>query len=188
MAVILEPLLKEDREMFYSMLRGTYLDGECYAFAIALHRGLGWPMEGLMQGKVIRHAAVRSPDGSLHDVRGFISDHEFGSPFLEPPYVIRAIEEYELFDARTIEDGSIANARRTAELIWPELPWVETNADKCAAFASDIEAVSRKHGLWIRGAVPAQSPLIAAECGEEGGYRLRSTLDGITFTLERYFE
>lgn len=48
----------EDVETLHALCLSTYLDGECYAFATALHEGLGWPIIGLMHNGEIRHALV----------------------------------------------------------------------------------------------------------------------------------
>lgn len=196
MPAIIRTLYEEDTESteaLRDMCVQTFLDGECYAFATALHEGLGWPMIGLMDGDVIRHVAVQSPDGKLYDARGLIKEEEFGlgGPFgLRPPYDLRRVSVGDLvrtgepseFRARTVR-----RARMVAEAIWPELPWQDSFATRVTAFANELEALSRKHGLWIRSPVPAAAPVLAIGDDAEGGYKLRPTADGTTFTIDRYF-
>lgn len=177
----------EDHALLHSLHRGGFLEGECYAFAIALHRGLGWPMVGLMKDDVIWHAGVRAPDGRIHDVRGLLSEEDFGRYFSLPPSCIREIAIEELYATRPIHDRTIVFAGRLAEALWPNLPWLDSQTRKVKAFADELEALSRKHGLWIRGSVPADPPRIYIDCGEEGGYEVRPTVDGLAHTIDRYF-
>ena len=181
----------QDKKFLQDLCFGMFLDGECYAFAIALNEGLGWPMVGLMSGKEIRHAAVRRPDGKLHDARGPVSEQQFGHPFcFAPPYDLRTVTAEDLIRAGEPNGPrkfSIDMARRTAEALWPELPWENSLASKVSAFAEELEALSRKHGLWIRSSVPTAASMIAIGLDDEGGYELRPTVDGVTFTIDRYF-
>ena len=179
----------EDYEIFNNMFRSTFLDGECYAFAIALHRGLGWPMVGLKQGEVVRHAAVRSPAGELHDARGFISEEEFGRPFdCSPPYVLCEVSEKDLRAIRIVHSYTIDRARRMAEVWFPMLPWKDGGlVARISAFADELETLSRKHGFWIRAPFPAAPPVLAPDCGSEKGYALQPLSDGLTYAIDRYF-
>ncbi len=194
MPTIIHKLLEQDEESWEALHEECltmYLDGACYAFATALHQGLGWPIVGLMNGEVIRHAAVQSPDGRLHDVRGFISEEQFGSPFgFAPPYTLRAISMDNLRRDEEPEEvrlNAVRRARRTAEILWPELPWQKSFTARVSAFADELEILSKKHGLWIRAAVPGARPLLAVSGYDEGGYELSPTHDGLTFTIDRYF-
>lgn len=177
---------KEDRESLHDMCLSIFLDGECYAFAMALSQGLGWPMVGLMQDEIVLHACVRSPDGRLHDVRGFVSEKEFAKPFRKPPYELREITESDLRAIRPVHVRAIAYTRRMAETIWPDLPWINSSAAKAIAFADELETLCRKHGFWITGGVPANPPRLFVTGDDEGGYELRPTLDGLAFTINRY--
>lgn len=185
--------LKEDAaalDTLHDLCRYTFLDGECYAFATALSEGLGWPIVGLMNGTEIRHAAVRSPDGKLHDVRGFVSEEEFGHPFgFCPPYEMRELSVADLHrdgEPPEMRASSVRMARKMAEAIWPDLPWIGSLAERMSAFADEFEILCRKHRLWIQSPVPATAPVIAFGEDDEGGYELRPTADGITFTIDRY--
>ena len=182
----------DEIETLRALCLSTYLDGECYAFATALHEGLGWPIIGLMHNGEIRHALVQDPEGLLHDVRGVIrKEAHVGQPFdLLPPYDLRQVTVADLVregEPDYMRAHSVRMARRLAEAIWPELPWKESFAKRVVAFANEFETLCRKHGLWIRASVPASAPLIALGEDDEGGYQLRPTVDGMTFTIDRYF-
>ncbi|KND50821.1 MAG: hypothetical protein AB202_00245 [Parcubacteria bacterium C7867-007] len=176
----------EDHEMLHDMYRGVFLEGECYAFAIALNQGLNWPMAGLMKDAVIWHAGVRAPDGRIHDVRGLLTEEEFGGHFLSPPFDIREITANELYATRPVHNYTVKRARQLAEVLWPELPWVENHTMKAQAFADELEALSRKYGLWITGGIPADPPRLFTGGGDEGGYEVRHTIDGLAHTITRY--
>ena len=169
-----------------------YLDGKCYAFATALHQGLGWPIIGLIIAKgVIRHVGVQGPDGELYDARGFVPKGKFEEPFGFPcPYDLRPVTINDLRRAGESceeRERSVRMARKMAETLWPELPWKESLAGRVSAFASELEELSRKHGLWIRSPVPAAAPLIAVDDEDAEGYILRPTVEGIAFTIDRYY-
>ena len=165
MTTVIKRLEQEDLGFLHEMCRSIYLEGECYAFATALHRGLGWPMVGIMDfidstdKKVIRHVAVKSPDEILYDARGVVSDEELGVPFdLHSPYEMRTVTEDELVrDRETAEvrERSIRMAQKFAETLWPNLPWKESFESRVKAFADALESLSREHELWIRSPVPA---------------------------------
>jgi hypothetical protein len=185
----------EEHDLLQDAYQRLFLDGECYAFALALHQGLGWPLVGLIKSydekskrsNLIWHAGVRSPGGRIHDARGFLTDDEFGGYFLSPPFTIREILPNELYATRPIEPNVIGRARRHAETLWPQLPWIDTFVMRVTAFADDLEELSRKHGLWICHGVPADPPRVYTGGGDEGGYRVRPTMDGNTYTITRYF-
>lgn len=177
---------EEEYEMLHDMNKAIFFDGECYAFAIALHQGLGWPIVGLVLGKVIRHAGVQSPDGTLRDVRGSLTEEEFGNYFSSPPFDIQELRVDELRAVRPIHDRTIEKARQWAEVLWPDLPWLHSHTSKVLAFADELEALCRKHGFWIRSPVPASPPILYDAYGEEGGFELHNTIDGVAYTIDRY--
>lgn len=171
------------------MCRGVYLHGECYAFSIALHRGLGWPIIGLVCDNEVRHALVRNPDDNnlYYDARGKVCEANLQLPLrISPPYELRDIEEQDLYAIRPIQPMSIMRAMRIAQLLWPDMAWLNSVHSHLLAFAKDLEAISRKHGLWIRAAVPGCPPMIAEAGGDEGGYIFKPTDDSITYSLDRY--
>lgn len=179
----------ETRENMHDMLIGLCLDGQCYAFAIAMHRCLGWPMVGLMQGLVIRHAAVIDPDGSLWDCRGKMNKEDFGKPYgIKFPYELKTITEAELNVTNPISEPFIASLSRMVQSVWPELPWrSNTLIMRVRVFAEELEALSRKHNLWIYGNFPATLPAIAEGDEDEKGYALSGTITG-GYMISRTFE
>jgi hypothetical protein len=178
----------EDRRLLHDLCLGIFLEGECYAFAIALHQGLGWPMVGLMMNGTIWHAGVRNPFGGIRDVRGNLSEEEFCGHFGGLPSEIREIDIKELYAQRPISDLSILRARRCAELLWPDIEWRTTTYLRVCAFAEELESLSRKYGFWIASAVPTATPLLFKGHGDEGGYEVRPTVDGTAHTINRYLK
>jgi hypothetical protein len=167
---------------------GIFADGQCYAFAIALYLGTGLPLVGLMEGKEIRHAGVRGEDGLIYDVRGAFMDADFGRDYLHPPYIICDISMTDLRRRKPIEDGALHRARRLAEALYPTLPWQNSLETQMLAFASELETLSRKHGIWIRSAYPTARPHLSLGDGEETGYRLFYTADGHGLTFDRSYD
>ena len=192
MPTMIKTLDGEAAQCMRGIAESGFLDGECYAFAIALSRGLGWPIVGLYPTEastIPRHAAVYGPDKRIHDVRGPLGQRstEFGAPFgIAPPYYLRPMSEDDLRNVRPVVEHTIRLARRIAEHLWPHLPWIESEAQRARAFADELEVLSRKHRLWIRGMAPAMLPLLAKGEDDEGGYVLKPTDDGMTFTIDRY--
>lgn len=191
MPTVLHTLKDADPEAWESLqeMHSGFLHGECYAFAIALHRGLGFDLIGLIDNDgVIQHAMVADPDGVLRDIRGRVSKEEATAPFSVA--TIRTIEEEALYRTRgIIHDRTIAAARKVAETLWPELPWESTAVQKVKEFTDELEALCRKHGLLVWGAIPAQPPLISP-LDEElfQGYSVTPTIHGTTFILKRTYE
>lgn len=197
MPTIVRKLEAEDWERLHEMHLDGFLHGRCYDFARALHRGLDWPLVGLFfkgecGGDHMDHVGVRNPDWRIFDIRGFVSEDEFGKPYKHPPYHVREIPEDYLHEPRRPKDVceyAIARARRVAEALWPELPWRgKTFASRMIAYVDEIESVSRKHGFWIRAPLPNpnSAPPLAIGEGDEGGYELRPTINGHTFLVSRY--
>lgn len=191
MAVICKPD-KEVFEFVRGLCKSIFLDGECYAFAVALHRGLGWPILGLMCNNEIRHAFLHPVNVSsdvFFDARGYVSEEKLGKPFgADLPYELRQIDEKNLYDIRPILESSINKARQFAEIIWSTLPWKGgTRANKILAFSKELEALSRKYSLWIRGTFPGTPPLLAEGCGDES-YSLKIMPDGLTYSFNRLIE
>ncbi len=189
MTVTLVPPDRETMDSIRSMALGTFLDGECYAFAIALNRALGWPIAGLMLDGQVRHAVVLMPDNTPFDARGPLSLDSLGVPFyMRQPYAFEIIEEDDLRAIRPIDDWSVARAGKFAEAIWPELPWKDGGrAGRVRRFAEGLEKLSREHGVWIRSMYPTTQPVVAIGYGDEAGYKVQSTGDG-QFLLDRMLE
>ncbi|MDB5244224.1 MAG: hypothetical protein JWN18_94 [Parcubacteria group bacterium] len=176
----------QDKKMLHDLYCSGFLEGECYAFAIALNDGLDWPLVGLMKGDVVWHAGVWAPDGLIYDARGPLSKDAFARHFLLHPYDIRDVTTHELYATRPIDERSIKKARRLAEVLWPDLPWIDSAVAKVKAFADELEALSRKHGLWVCGNVPANTPILFAGYGDEGGYEVRPNSLGLNYSINRY--
>ena len=188
MAVICKPD-KEIMEFMRDVCKSMFLDGECYAFAIALHRDLDWPIFGLMRDNKIRHAFLRPANvhGDIFfDARGYVAKEKLCKPFgIEQPCELRQIEEKDLYFNRPILSNSIDKARQFAEIIWPDLPWKEgTRADKILTFAKELEALSKKHNLWIRASFLGTPPLLSEGCGDES-YSLKIMADWFTYSIDR---
>jgi hypothetical protein len=186
--ITIKQLSDEDKRCLQDIAGGMYQDGECYAFAIALNRGLGWPILGLMDGEVVRHVAVYGIDHKLHDVRGAFKqdDPKFGRPFgIGLPYTLEPVTEDDLRAIRPVHERTIRRALRFAECIWPELPWKEARSEKVRAFANELEEVCRRHGVWLRSAYPAAKPIVSEAVGDEVGFIIEPTQDGIAFTIYR---
>jgi hypothetical protein len=188
------PLDHHARETLHQIAAVTYLDGKCYAFAIALNRGLRWPMLGLMVPGCTapRHVAVYcSLDQKIYDVRGGFEQHDphFGKVFgAAPPYTLKSVSEDDLRKVVPVEENTIATARKFAEAIWPEYPWISSMARRVKAFANDLEKISKKHGVYLRAPYPGVKPIVGDLYGDEEGYTIRPTDDGIAFTIDRRLE
>ena len=192
MTTLIKTLGDESREAIHSICLATYLDGECYAFATALHEGLGWDIVGVMQGDMIRHAVVRCPDGDLYDVRGKVSEKELGQPFdMSAPYDLKLVEIADLVREKEPPQArilSVAAARRFAEKLWPELPWTNGESEWVRAFCDELEALCRRHKLWIRAPYPGGKPVLSPHAGDEAGFTAQPTDDGLGYVIDRRLE
>lgn len=189
MTTHLLPMPGEDLDTLRSIAKTMYLDGECYAFAIAVSRGTGLPIVGLMEGSVPRHALVYWKDkNKFVDVRGLhgMHDPKLGEPFghRHSSYDLQEIPEERLFAQRQIDDSSIAYATRYADVLLPMLPWKQSRALRVKAFCDDLEDLCKRHGFWIRS--QGLYDTILCEAGrDEAGYTLRPMLDGTQYSLNR---
>lgn len=173
----------DTQDFLQELIRETYLDGQCYKLAIALHRGLGWPLVGLIQADqdVMRHAAVYHPNGALFDARGEVTEEEFMAPFGPGKVVPLATEFHVRHLNRPIPELAIMTAGKLAMSVWPDLPWTEyTYLNSMMAFLAGLEALCREHGFWLRdsaglGSAPALWPSVAVAEGDESGYKLAAT-------------
>lgn len=186
MTTEIKPLHEEAVEAVHDFCMAVFLDGECYAFAIAMHRNTNWTLMGLIAHDQIKHAIVQDENGIFYDARGPVSEQELGKPFhIPPPYELKTITEDDLRRIRPVQELSIKRAQSTAEILWPNFPFKKSIQAKITAFADDLEKISREHGLWIRSPFPASLPLLAETTGDEQGYTLEPTHDGLTFTIDR---
>lgn len=177
MTITFKNLDEESTQLLYDFCVGVYLDGECYAFAVALQQNLDWPIVGLTHGGTIRHALLQRPDGGLFDARGPIKSKDVGKPFgVPPPCDLKPVKESDLRKVRPIQELSIARALDVAQRLWPDLPWKNGMRERARRFAEALEVLSRRHGIWIRGKVPAAPPVLVLAQGDEAGYVLSPTL------------
>jgi hypothetical protein len=183
----------EEWKCVHKLCMSIFLDGECYAFATAVHRSLGWPMMGLKHDGELRHVFLSPPESHAYfDARGFFAIEKIGIPFnISIPEEIVPVEEKELRrdkEPKEVREHSIHTARRYAEVLWPDLPWKESLMQRATAFADELEVLSRKHKLWIRSAIPSTPPLIAEGQDDEGGYSLVFTGGSPSaLSISRYF-
>jgi len=186
MTIKIERLNPENREELRLLVKGRCLEKDCYAFAIALSRGLNWSIIGLIKGDVIYHAVLFGSDGMYWDARGPVTEDELGKPFgILPPYNLRPITEKELIATKPVSEIDIDSISRKAQAVWPELPWEKNTLKlRVLAFTADLERISRKHGLWIYGSTLGFLPAIAEGEGDEAGYRAKTNLDG-SYTINR---
>lgn len=182
---------EETRKFLFEAMAATILSN-CYPVAIALHRGLEWPLIGITDGEDIVHAGVRAPNGMLWDGRGEITEQEFEKPFLKLSsfFTIQSISENDLFikSSPAIECWVEVMLKR-AQLAWPDLPWkIRTPQDQVMAFANELEELSKKYGLWVCGMTPTSLPVVF-ECqdNEAARYEVELTAEGNAFTINRTF-
>jgi hypothetical protein len=192
-------------EFEYDLCLPNYLDGDCYTMAIALCRGLQLPIYGIYalrdfnehkENTKPRHAYVRgySPELEKHvfyDVRGVVLNHfdltePFGIPTDFIPWPIAESSLLEVVRNRLAARGSydlffvdreINKAMQIMENKFPDLPWKhKTQIKRIATFADELEALCRKHKIWLREEYAA-SPMIAYEQDDndpiEDGYSVQ---------------
>ena len=178
---------EEGVKFLADMLKCT-IHGQCYYFALALHRGLEWTLVGLMEGETVVHAGVRSPEGKFWDGRGEISVDEFVRPFTrDDSWVISEVTEVMLV-RKIVQEHLVEYFQKKAQGVWPELPWKTTSCqEQISSFADELEALSRKHGLWIYGSIPTMLPMVAEGYGDEAGYEITMQANGDSYTINRVF-
>jgi hypothetical protein len=188
-------LPEESRQLLISM-HGGFLHGMCYEFAIGMSRKIDWPIVGLINHDApkavqIEHVGLKTPDGLIHDIRGPLDEEKFSEPFRTGSrYTIEIVSIQDLYDSRRINKKEISErdvkcAEHICEIIWPALPWRESCVEKLKSFLDEVEALSRKYGLWIRAPFPGVQPVIGTQFGDEDGYIARSTEEGNAFTFDR---
>jgi hypothetical protein len=136
----------------WELAKSRFLNGECDAFAIALHRGLGWHLYALRtRDNPYRHVFVRSTPGECYDVRGSVPLTQISQGIgLEQNYSVVATTERDLIEVAKTQEGSIATALQMAQAMWPDLQWLpNTTLRKTEMFVVELEALLRKHGLGM---------------------------------------
>lgn len=185
MPTIVKEIDKIGKEFLTDFLESS-IHGDCYPFAIALHRNLGWPIIGLFKKERIIHVGLKSPDEKIWDGRGEISEEEFAEYFITSPYSIRHVTEEELIATDMVDEYTIETLLKKSQLIWPNLPWKnDTPLDKVIAFTDDLEKLSRKYKLWIYGNTPTSLPTIFQGQDDETGYAIRPSINSGAFTINR---
>lgn len=189
----IKPLDQEELSYLRSLILGTYLQPNCYALAIALYRGLGWPIVGIRQigSTEIHHAAVNTPENIFFDARGKVHDFEnLILPFnthTKVGFELVNVTEQELLSSKPIEEYFIESTSVKAQSAWPELPWKNDTFKKhIERFAEELETLSRKHNLWIRAPFVTTQPIICDGDGDES-YTLQPTADGSGYFINRDF-
>jgi hypothetical protein len=182
----------EDRDFLKDCVLERFLSGECYACAQALHRGLGWPLVGLMQGEVVFHALVRTPKGTYFDARGEVEEVNVAQPFgALKDFALQDITEAHLGllkgESTYYRNTAILRARSLLEQLWPDLPWCDSEATRMALFADALEALCREHGVWIRALSPGAPPVLYVMDGDEEGYVLSPLVGTVGFMFDRTY-
>lgn len=198
MSVIVKDLKEYDQEGFKSLKETcayVFLKGQCYEFAIAVSRNTGWPMVGLIAHETIWHVAVRMPKKNFGedyiDARGPFPEEIFGRPFRERrPYRLREVTEEELLAVRKsngqiISAHSIRWAGLISQMVWPELEWKHGPKAQASAFLTELEALSRKYGLWVCAPYPTTQPFLSYGGGDEKGYSLTPSPTGLFYSMNR---
>lgn len=181
------------RNFVADTIRGMALDGCCYELAAAVARGTGLPLVGLwgafQGGETWRHAGVQLPDQTILDARGPISRAAFVRLFYpDQAAEVRPISEDELRAVRPLDETAVHLLARLAARQWPDLPWRSTFHLRANAFLTELEALSRKHNMWIHGPYPMAAPQLAEHASSSAGYRLLPTAEGLGAMLERHFD
>lgn len=162
-------------QALYRAVAGMYLFGNCYPFAAALHRDLGWPLFGLRSvnptGVRISHAFVQKPDGPFWDVRGPVDKALVGELYDISPDNIGPVTLEELQKSGPFRKDAVDRASRIAQALWPDLPWhADIFRSRTRSFLGELETLCRKHHLWMRAAIPAQKIHLYEMDGDEIGF------------------
>ncbi|MCF7816032.1 MAG: hypothetical protein K9M10_01175 [Candidatus Pacebacteria bacterium] len=181
----------DERGLLHELVLKQFLDGDCYAFALAVSEGTKWPMVGLFEGSVARHACIKTPDGMFFDARGFVTNEDIGAPFgLSTPHNMKLVFPNDLIrEGETKErvTWAIARARTFAETLWPNLPWDTSHVDKVRGFIDELEILCLRHGFYISAQIPGMPPMVVPIDGNEDGYTATQLIDGRQYSLMRRF-
>ncbi len=176
----------EGCQSLHNLVKSRYLDGMCYEFALALTRATRWPMIGILHEGTIRHVVLRIPNGRLFDARGAFLEREIGDPFsIRPPYTLKTVSPSDLRKVRPLNERGVAGALKMAQALWPYLPWRRGPIVRVRAFAKDLEAISRKHRLWIFAPYATAIPPLAEGAGDEKGYTVTPSATGLSYMIAR---
>lgn len=188
MKIIIKELNDTERERMHQICISLFLTGHCYALAIALSRGTGWPIYGIIKDGLVWHAGVRDENERFWDARGRVDDGKIGEPFgLGDGLMMRQVTEEELQVTKFMNEIVIHRASVLAQMIWPNLPWNrEAYRTRVLSFIRELDEISRKHQVWIRSEVPNRAMVVDQMDGREG-FQVEPSATGQYF-LKRYFE
>lgn len=155
-----------DREDARTALAGGYLQGACSAFAIAVSRRTGWPLVALWDATGLVHSGCRTPEGAIAHAAGIVSEDEFRrSAWGE----LRDCDEATMLGSHPQTEEQIVQAGIHADLML-DLPGRSPTSDRYRAFAEDLVALCERHGIYLRGAMPSGSGIVAYDAyGDEAG-------------------
>ena len=172
MPVRFYPLEGGELERALELIEQKYLK-EYSAFAIALHRALGWKIVGVLDGDKLVHAGLLDEgENCLFDARGRV-----GGGFCAD--TLKDMTESELYTLKPTSEAEIGEALQRAKVLWPTLPWKEGEpADRHVAFLRELEELSRKHNVWVTPIHAVTPPLVSESEGTEMGYDLRALWTG----------
>lgn len=191
MTIVVKKLEGVGSDMLPDLLKVS-IYGDCYHFALAMHRELNWDIIGLFveDGKLPVHVGVKSSEGKIWDGRGEISEKEFIEPFVKnSAYKMREVTEEELLVSGTVNESRVEYLQKKAQIVWPNLAWKEkTFQQRVTEFAKELEGLSRKYGLWICKTYPPDSPTIVEGYGDEVGYEISPNVHGGSFSINRILE
>ena len=187
MKVRYEGLSDRDRSILQDLCISRFLQGGCGYFAVAMSRGLGWPMIRIEKPENrFEHVAVLSPDGwsgRYFDARGSVSSEDLGRPFsMYPPHMIRQTSEEEIRSTNPeMFEHQVETALGYAQALWQDLPWLkDTPLMRALAFASRLVELSTKTGYWIR-----DQGILYRGSDIEDGYVVHPFMDGSQFLITR---
>lgn len=164
-------LSEEDREALQEAISGRYLHGDCYSFAIALHRRTGWQLVGAVDREGLAlHAGVRRPDGVYLDVRGFMGEYWFLDGWTQAVGIAEMSEADLLAVDSKQMDERIAKADVHIDRLFPDLPGSDEAGKRIGAFLQGLHALCREHGFYIRAQTPGMRPVIYSAHGDEAGF------------------
>lgn len=185
---IIIPIKKKDRKLLHAMA-GTFLHGQCYAFALAVHAGTGWDLCGLMNGDIIQHVGVRDLKGRFFDARGFVEESDIVVPFsreFDTTCKFKKVAPEDLHAAKEMPKEVLSQARRWAELLFPELPWPDTERQYIADFLLELENLCKARGFYICSKIPDVPISIYRMDGDEKGFEMQMCIAGGAFFNRTY--
>jgi len=177
MTTTMVPAGEDTAQTARAVFADRYLGGLCVALAVAIHRRTGWPLIAArnVRGE-LQHAGVRTPEGLCMDVRGEMSEWHFMTPFIASA-VVPVDEGTLLREDPKIGEEDIADADGRLPSMFPALPGESSRAGRMMAFADDLEAICRKHGIWLRDDGPHGMVVYEGD-GDESGFRLSFGMAG----------